>query len=82
MADVCACEIHESGRGLSPCMGHSRRIAEHQQMFKALDAIARGDIEGDPGEAAIAAILGVRWWHRDHPDTPVMSGERGHDVAS
>jgi hypothetical protein len=69
MADVCACEIHESGRGLSPCMHHDQRIEEHQRMFQALNSIAQDSAE-DPAavaEAALSSEPHVRYWHRDHP---------------
>lgn len=65
MGDVCACDIHENGRGLSPCMGHAKRIAEHQAMWAALDNLRRGRITADPGDYAdtTLSLANVTYWH-------------------
>lgn len=77
MSDLCACEIHESGRGVVPCLGHATRIREHQEMYKALEAIARGGIFDDPIEVAEQALIYVRYWHEQHPLPPLKELARG-----
>lgn len=47
------------------CLYHDKRMTEHRQMYDALRRIARGRIEGDPGMAADAALVGVAYWHPD-----------------
>jgi hypothetical protein len=64
-SNLCACTIHESGRGVSPCLGHATRLREHQAMYAALHAIAEG--ADDPNELASDALDSVRYWHEDHP---------------
>lgn len=78
MADICACEVHESGRDLVYCMHHSQRIGEHRQMFSALDAISRSTdaTAQDLAAHAKGALVDVKYWHRDHPVAVAKTGSQ------
>lgn len=78
MADVCACHIHDSGRGLVFCLHHSQKQGEHKAMFLLLRQIAHGEVD-DPAAAAARLLSDVRYWNRDHPANELPPIERQED---
>lgn len=60
---VCACRIADSGRGVTPCLHHAQRQAEHAAMYNALQAIRSG-VVSDPSDTASGVLADVKFWHK------------------